>query len=118
MLWLGLGQAGRGLGCRMGLTREQHAPRQVVKDDRTSPSVGPGSQPGWLGWGGGQLVSVQFREGPYRACRAGDSLRESFSWSELTYLEGAARTEIEPPILGGMQAEATLKHLGELQLSQ
>lgn len=64
------------------------------------------------------MVSVQFREWPYRACGVGDSLRESFSWSELTYLEGAARTEAEPPILGGVQGEATLKHLGELQLSQ
>lgn len=42
----------------------------------------------------------------------------SFSWSECTYLEGAARTGTEPPILRGMQAEATQKHLGELQLSQ
>lgn len=50
----------------------------------------------------------------FRACRAGDSLWESFSWSERTYLEGAARTGTEPPILGGMQAEATQKHLGEL----
>lgn len=64
MLWLGLRQAGRGLGCRMGLTREQHAPRQEVKGDGMPPSMAPGSQPGWLGWGEGQLVSVQFGEWP------------------------------------------------------
>lgn len=81
------------------------------------------SRAGGEGWQDASLLHSRLAPGsqlgPARGWpRAGSSPRESFSQSEPPHPEGAARTDVEPPILGGMQAEAALEKLVELQLSQ
>lgn len=126
--WPGLSQAWRGLGCRMGVIREQHAPGQKVKGGKM-PHVSIHTWLQGLSWvqprmagtgGGGQLVSVLglFNSESFLTGLAGQAVAPgSFSQSELSHLEVAARTEVEPTIPGGTQTEVAPTPVGAAALT-
>lgn len=107
-----------------GLLEGRCAPVWEVKGGQQDASclhspLSPGSQLGlaseWPGWEGGQLACVlgllRQRE-PYGACRAGCSLRDSFSQCELLHLEEAVL-----PVPSDMKADARSRAGGAAALT-